>query len=407
MLGLLIGLVMVMTAPIEAVASHNGHLNIQVSNPILVGKNCNPDTFKGCRTGESMRFLANTLKVHKGDTLTFDFAGFHTASLLPTDTDWLTFRQDNAGGVGRAYSVFVPDPDDSTEEGAPADKPAVKINNAVAFPSIDGAPVTCGATDDPCSYDGKDVVNSGFPFAAPPNVFTVKVDANPGQRFFVMCFIHPHMILRINIVDDATPATTQTEIDTARAQMIAFDQEWAEETDAKLINGQSSHTTASGQKVYDVSVGYDSHWANLNGFYPARTTVPKGATVRFHYSQSIYEDHTTTMPAPGAFQLFDEFFVFNCDPDGDGGAGPDTPDPGTGPPCGGDNSKVEIDMSSRVMFGTGNGTFRGKNDIEHSGIRSAQYSNADFDVKFNAKSNKKGWKVFCMLHPMQTRIVVK
>jgi plastocyanin len=405
-----LALVSSMASPVtKAIAGHNGNLTVQVSNPIVVGKNCDPGTGQGCRTGESMRFLAPNLKVHKGDTLTFDFQGFHTATLLPVGTDWLGFRQSSTGGINKPYSALISDPDDTTAEGAAADKPAVKSNPAVGLAGIGGAPVTCGATGDPCGYDGTKVVNSGLPLSPPPNAFSVTIDANPDPRgFWVMCLIHTHMVFKVTVVPDAEAASTQAEIDTAKATQIAFDQEWAEETDAKLINARSSHTNASGQKVYDVSVGQDSHWANLNGFYPQRTTIPKGATVRFHFSQLIYEEHTVTTPAPSAFALFDEFFTPMCDPDGDGGPGPDTADTSVppAPPCG-DPSQFEFDISSRVFNGTGNGTFSGASDLEHSGLRGAQFTNGNFDVKFTARSSKKGWRYFCMLHPMAGRIVVK
>lgn len=408
-LGVAIGLLGVMALPIQAVASHGGALTIQVSNPYLVGANCNPETFKGCRTGESMRFMAPTLKVHKGDTLTFDFPSFHTATLLPTDADFLAFRAANTGGINKPYSLVISDPDDTTEEGATADKPAVKANPAVALPSVDGVPTTCGAASDPCSYDGTKVVNSGLPLAPPPNLFSVTIDANAGESFWLICLVHTHMNLRVNVVADATAATTQAEVEAAKASLAAFDEEWARQTDAKLINARSSHTTASGQKVYDVSVGYDNHFASLDGFYPRRTTVPKGATVRFHFDQLVYEDHTVTMPAPSAFSLFDEFFTSMCDPDGDSGAGPDTADTSdpSGGPCGGNPSQAEIDITSRVGFGTGNGVFGGAGDLEHSGVRGAQFGLTNYDMKFKARSSEKGWKVFCMLHPMDAKIVVK
>lgn len=384
-------------------------LDIQVSQPFAVGKNCDPATLSGCRTGESMRFLAPTLKVHKGDTLTFDFASFHTASLLPVGQDFLAFRAASTGGVGKAFSLLIPDPDDTTAEGAAADKPAVKANPAVALPSIGGIPAACGTADNPCDYDGSDVVNSGLPLAPPPVTFSVTVNANPGESFWVICFVHTHMNLRVNVVAASEAATTQAEVDAAKATLSAYDQEWAEATDAKLIKSQSSHTTASGQKVYDVFAGKDSHTANLNGFYPARTEIPKGATVRYHFSNLVYEDHTVTMPAPSAFALFDEFFVTQCDPDTDSGPGPDNsgdpaaPDPGN--PCP-DPSQTEIDISSRVFHGAGNGTFTGASDLEHSGLRGAQSSNNYMDVKFSARSKAKGWRFFCMLHPMEGRIVV-
>jgi plastocyanin len=407
-LGVAIGLTGVMTLPTQAVASHAGTLMIQVSNPYLVGANCDPETFKGCRTGESMRFMAPTLNVHKGDTLTFDFPSFHTASLLPTTADFLAFRAANTGGVGKPYSLVIPDTDDTTEEGAAADKPAVKANPAVAFPSVGGAPADCGAATNPCSYDGTAVVNSGLPIASPPDTFSVTIDADAGKSFWLICFVHTHMNLRVNIVADTAAATTQADVDAAKATLAATDEEWANETDAKLINARSSHVTASGQKVYDVAVGYDNHFASLDGFYPRKTSVPKGSTVRFHFEQLIYEDHTVTMPAPSAFNLFDEFFVPMCDPDGDAGAGPDTSDtPGPTGPCGGDFSKAEIDITSRVMYGIGDGVFTGASDLEHSGLRGAQFGLTNFDMKFKARSSDGGWKVFCMLHPMEARIVVK
>lgn len=407
--------VLAMTAAIvapttEAIASHNGALTIQVSNPMLVGKNCNPETFTGCRTGESMRFLAPTLNLHKGDTLTFDFASFHTASLLPVGDDFLAFRGANTGGVGKPFSLLIPDPDDTTAEGAAADKPAVKANPAVALPSIGGVPVTCGASvDDPCNYDGTEVVNSGLPLGPPPVTFSTTIDANPGESFWVICFVHTHMNLRVNVVAASATASTQADIDAAKATMTAYDQEWADATDAKLINRQSSHITSSGKKVYDVFAGKDSHWANLNGFYPARTEVPRGATVRYHWSNLVYEDHTVSMPAPSVFSLFSEFFVPMCDSDGDSGSAPDTADESAppAPPCGGNVAQAEIDISSRVFNGAGNGTFTGASDLEHSGIRGAQFRNDFMDVKFNARSNKRGWRFICMLHPMEGRVVVK
>lgn len=393
-----------------AVANHPDTLTIQVSNPMLVGKNCDPESFKGCRTGESMRFLAPTVNVHRGQTLTFDFAGFHTATLLPTNADWLAFRGANTGGVGKPYSPLVADPDDTTAEGGTAEKPAIKSNAAVERPSIGGTPADCGTTANPCVYDGSKVVNSGFPLTPPPVTFSARIDANPGSGFWVMCLIHTHMVFRVNVVENSAAATTQAQIESTKASMIAFDQDWAQSTDAELVNARASHTTASGEKVYDVKAGVDNHWANLNGFYPKRTAIPRGATVRFHWDQLIYEEHTVTMPAPAAFALFDEFFVPMCDPDGDSGPGPDTPaNPEAQDPsqfCA-NPAQLEFDLSPRVFHGFGDGTFTGASDLEHSGIRGAQFRNDSLDVTFNARSNEKGWRFICMIHPMAGRIVVK
>lgn len=392
----------------KAVAAHGGGLTVQVSNPIAVGENCDPDTGKGCRSGESMRFLAPALNVHKGDTLNFDFAGFHTATLLPAGQDALVFRGSQTGGVGKPYSLLRSDPDDTTEEGAPAEKPAVKDSPAAASRTIGGAPADCGTSDNPCEYDGSQVVNSGFPLGPDLATFSTTVTADAGKSFWVICLVHTHMFLRVNVVADTATTTTQEQIDTTKASMIATDQEWAEETDAKLLRARSSHVASSGQRVYDVKAGVDSHWAALNAFYPKKLFVPKGATVRYQFGNLVYEDHTVTMPAPTAFDLFSEIFAFGCDPDGDAGPGPDTP-PGDGPPCGGDFSQIEVDTSSRVLWGMGDGVLTGATDLEHSGIRGAQFSSNFYDVKFRARSAEKGWKAFCLIHGpgMANRVVVK
>jgi len=406
-LALLVGALMI---PGPQASAQTSDLTVQVGAPFAVGPNCDQETFKGCRSGESMRFLAPALKVHKGDTLTFDFASFHTASLLPVGADFLGFRAANTGGVDKPFSLLISDPDDTTEEGASADKPAVKANPAVALPSVGGIPADCGAAGNPCDYSGSDVVNSGLPLGPPPVTFTTTINANPGDSFWVICFVHTHMSLRVNVVAESETTTTQADVDAVKAAQTAYDLEWAQSTDAKLINKQSSHVTASGKKVYDVFAGKDSHFANLNGFYPKRTVVPKGATVRYHFSNLVYEDHTVTMPAPAAFSLFDAFFAIMCDPDTDSGAGPDNPgdpnapDPSTACP---DPSQIELDVSSRAFNGVGDGIFRGASDLEHSGLRGAQLRNDVYDVKFAARSKKRGWKYFCMLHPMQGKVVVK
>ena len=390
----------------SAVAAHGADLHVQVASPIFVGKNCDPDSGRGCRFGESMRFLAPTLNVHKGDTLTFDFAGFHTASLQPVDADSLGFRGANTGGIDKPFSLLVSDPDDSTEEGASADKPAVKANPAVMNRTIDGVPVTCGSEESPCDYDGSTVVNSGLPTDPSLGSFSVTINAEPGQDFWIECFVHTHMFLKVNVVADTAATTTQEQIDASKAAQIAIDQEWAEETDNRLLHAKSSRMTPSG-RVHDVKAGVDSHFANLNAFYPKKLSIRKGETVRYHFNQLVYEDHTVTMPRPAAFSLFDEFFVPGCDADGDSGTASDVPF-ADGPPCGGDFSQIEVDITSRAMWGMGNGVLTGRGDLENSGIRGAHFSMSSYDMKFKATSDK-GWKAFCLIHGpgMGNRVVVK
>lgn len=392
--------------PTPATATHSDELTVQVGGHFGVGPNCDPQTGRGCRSGESMRFQAPNLKVHKGQTLTFDFHGFHTATFLPANADLFHWIQSNTPGITNPYSVFVEDPDDTPLDGGSSAKPSTKFNPAVQFPTDP----SCGTTDNPCTYDGS-LVSSGIPGEGEgPATFSVKVNANEGDIFWVICLIHPHMFVKVSVVGDAAAASTQAEIDVAKAGNLAADLDWAQSQDAKLINKRSSHVTASGQRVYDVNVGVDNHRAALNAMYPRKTVVPKGATVRFNFNELIYEPHTATMSLREGIERGQEMFSPWCDPDTDSGSGPDEPLGSGGPPCGGDFSKFEVDVPSPLFNVTGNGVFRGNDDFENSGVRGGlQFSTPPFDVKFAKVSNRKGWKFFCLVHGlgMAGRIKVK
>ncbi|MGZ5372440.1 hypothetical protein, partial [Aeromicrobium sp.] len=107
-------------------------VDVQVGAPLFAVPQANHAPADGDR------FYAPALTVHKGDTVTFDFQGFHTATLLPANTDADTWVDANAVGLGKPYSFIVPDPD----EGASA----VKVNSAAIIPS----PLDCGAPANPC-----------------------------------------------------------------------------------------------------------------------------------------------------------------------------------------------------------------------------------------------------------------
>jgi hypothetical protein len=122
---------------------------------------------------DGMRFYAPPLNVHQGDIVTFALAGFHTATLLPANTDADTWVAANASGPGKPYSLFVPDPD----EGAGG----LKFNNTAVLPSQ----LDCGSATDPCPYDGTGVVNSGIVDASDVNAnqyaFSVQINSAVGS----------------------------------------------------------------------------------------------------------------------------------------------------------------------------------------------------------------------------------
>lgn len=380
-----------------AKANHDATLTVQVGAGL--------DTPRAA----SMRFLGpRTINVHRGDQVSFDVTGPHTATLLPTNVSAQDWFDDNFG-INKDF--FFVQPDD--EEGAYND----------AFASIDEpTDPTCGGTGEPiCDFNGTSVLNSGSTFGqggdpeAPPAehfTFTVEIDAAPGERIWVVCLAHPHMRMKINVVDNNTATTTQAEIDSAKAAQLALDNEWAAATHAKMKAKRSTHIGADGRRVVDAWAGIDNHNAAIMQFYPRKLVLKKGETVRWHFTELIYEDHTVSLPIPTIFGM--NFGALECDP----GAGADTPgneDPNAGPPCA-EGEAVEFELSSEFLFGLGDGVLRKGADMENSGVRGANVAPvsppflgvAPYDVKFARTSGERPIQYLCFLHDrMGGQIVVK
>lgn len=389
-----LGAGLVAAAP-TATASHAG-ISIQVGAQ-LGGENL---------PGESNRFFGpETITVHQGDRITFDFRGFHTATMLPTGVspdDWVADNATTSGG----FSFAVDDPDEGPNE--------FKDNfPAVASPTD----ATCGTgTQSPCSYTGDDVLNSGAPFEL-PFTFTATVNAEAGTSFWVICLIHQHhMRKRIRVVADPASATPQSAIDEVKRAQVAADLDWAAATHKKYSDRRTSHETAAGRRVWDAWAGVDNRHASLYAFYPKRLSIEKGDIVRWHFDALVHEDHTVSMPDPGLFFRL-QFDQPQCDPDGDQGTQPDTEpefDQQTGEPVCPEGNTLEFDLSHEFWGGAGNGVLSGSGDVEHSGIRGLQAEHltppaagADsFDVRFGARSGNRPFKYFCFLHPMEGTVDV-
>lgn len=354
--------------------------------------------------GESMRFFPSTISVHDGDTITF-VGGFHTATLLPSDTntasqpartDVAAWVEDNAGGLGKPYSVFTLDPDDGAG--------ALKANNTAAL-----GPGICGTSTAPCSFDGSQVVNSGLLFFG--EGFTVEVNGDAGDVFWGVCLLHTHMRMRINIVAEEAEASTQSAIDTASASTLERDSDLGVALDQKLRNKQSKHTTANGTVVWDAWAGYDAHQVTLFAMYPRRLNIKKGQRVRWHFNQLVNEIHTATFPLKRGLNIAAGAFETVCDPDGDSGTEPDTPPTSEAPPFCDDISQLEFDIPKEFGLPSGNGKVSSKSDFENSAVRGPSpevSSNAPFTLQFTKASGDTPFKYLCLVHPfMRGKVVVR
>jgi plastocyanin len=337
--------------------------------------------------------------VHDGDAVTFVFDGFHTATLLPANTDADAWVQDNA--VAGPFSFIIPNPDD----GGTAAEPALKGNPAALFPSLDGAPATCGSEADPCAT-GAAVVNSGVPFD-PTATFTATIEGAVGDVLPVLCLIHLNMWLDITVVDAPTAATTQAEIDANHDSTVQSDATKAGKRHDKLVDRQTGTQLPNGTTMWDAFAGVDGAGWALLGMYPSTLEIDRGDTVRWHFDELVFEDHTVSMPFAKARAIFNQTFVPLCDLDGEGSEPRTEPD--LPPPTFCSAGEVEFAVPPKMAFERGNGTFRGS-DYENSGVEGANIGGVDpYDVKFTAVSPNKGFRYFCLIHSpfMDGRVVVQ
>lgn len=343
---------------------------------------------------EGMRFDApDEISVHRGDTLTFNFLGFHTATLIPDGIGADDWRMDHTQ-AGGDYATIQSDTDDP--------QPAFEFNKAVLFPSSQ----TCGTTSAPCSYNGASVVNSGVPLAAP--TFSVTVDATPGKTFWVLCLIHSMMQMRVTVVPDGQAITTQAEVDSNEAAVNAQQHDEA----AAIINRlqkPSRHRTAAGRVVWDAYAGFDGDGWSLNAMFPTTLRIHKGDRVRWHFAQLLGNIHTVTFPRSTALSLANTDFAgqnVRCEAPG-GDTPPDAPPPTF---CSSGPQNVEFEVRAIGVLPQGGHKYFGtRTGLRSSGVRGPDgLSTQSYDLKFKRVSPKKGFRYACAVHGamMSGRVIV-
>jgi hypothetical protein len=348
---------------------------------------------------DGIRFYAPELNVHQGDQLNINLNGFHNAFYLPEGEDAETWLQANSIGIGKPFSLVVPDPDDTAldQTGSSPDRESLKGNNAVVFPTH----FDCGTGAAPCSYDGT-VLNSGLPLTETP-IFSATVDTAPGSSFWIVCIVHPSMRLKVNVVEDTETASTQADVDAYHDSQTVTDAVAARQTHRDFVD---RHRKRNG--VWQAWTGIDGDGYSLLAMYPRKLTIKKGQRVRYNFDLPN-EIHTASLPLDKARNIANtENFVAACDPDGDAGPGPDGPPENEATICN-DITQVELDITPRAAYETGNGTFN-RSDFESSGVRGAMIGNevSDWTLRFAKKSPKKGFKYLCIIHPfMRGTVVVK
>lgn len=352
--------------------------------------------------GFSLRAFPTSVKVVQGDTL--HFFGFGAPVLLPAGEVPQEWTEQNATHLGDDWFQLLPDPDDGAQ--------ATKFNIAY-FTSDDNCEGSAAA---PCVYTGAGP-EPYFPPVTESGEVWVTIDANPGDVIwgYISQGIPP---LRIEVVTDPADASTPQEVAARASQQLAEDFNEARALHEKFSAKKTWHRDEFGRKVFDVWVGPGRKWIETLAMYPKKISIKKGQRVQYHFNFES-EVHTVVMSKQKAFEVLENTFFPQCDPDGDNGPGPDNMpnfEAETELELCPDVSQLEFDLDPREVYETGNGTFNGKaSDLESSGLKGREsfqdgFLNDDpYTVKFSKKSNRKGYKYFCTVHgpSMGGRIRVK
>ncbi len=213
----------------------------------------------------AMAFGPQTVKVHRGDTVTWQFMGFHNVHFAQKPADLVVVSQIDG-------------------------KPVPEFNPAIAFPSMKPGDVY------------KADASSGVPLPEPGQspeaalaAFTVSVvmDVEPGTYGYV-CDLHPGMVGSIVVVDDKTQIPSPAEVaKTGKAELEAI---IAAGDKAYMDLLRKFPPQAQGDTL-QVSAGGQEGVAAIIRFFPESATILAGQSVTWTVPKG-FEPHTINLPLP-------------------------------------------------------------------------------------------------------------
>jgi plastocyanin len=211
-------------------------------------------------------FFRHKVAIHKGDSVSFEFRGFHNV-YFP-----------KKGGKSRA--LIVPDPSGTKYSGvndaagAPlwfnGQLPRFIVDPLGAFPS--------GGT----TYDGSKALGSGLPLGdGPPQPFVVKFTKKGSFTYY--CTVHPGMKGQVSVLPKSAKLPTAKQDAKAVKKQLAHDKKLAKQLDGRK---PPKLTIWGGSDKRPV--------ANLK-FYPSNLQVKSGDTVTFAVNPKGQEPHTLSI----------------------------------------------------------------------------------------------------------------
>ncbi len=200
-----------------------------------------------------LQFAPQSLKIHRGDTVTWSINSFHD------------IRFDNK----RAALVVT------ANDGG---KSIPAFNPAVALPTIQS-----GST-----YHGG-IAGSGLPSANRPPLFSLVMDLAPGTYSY-LCDVHQGMGGVIIVVPDGDAIPGPGQVDLEASTELGNSVRTASTALARLDMGRSSSRGAMNAGTADTGRGA------INQYFPFTTTIKAGQSVTWTVPASSIESHTISWP---------------------------------------------------------------------------------------------------------------
>ena len=329
-----------------------------------------------------MRFLPGSISVHRGDKITFK-GDFHTATALPLRVQrpraWISTH---ARKFGQRYFFIAND-----------DEPNTTIFNPhVLYPNC--------AVGKGCGYDGSHLVTSGLlGIIAPQVTFTVNVA--PGRSFWVICLVHPQMMLRVHVVPRSTSVQSQAQINAAVAAQVKMQTARA----TRLWRSLQQQHTRNG--VVQAFSGFDARGLELFGMFPHTIHLRRGQTVKWHFAELRYEPHSVVFPAHLADTIATGPPPMCEKNDGSG----DVPATQQFTCPAGSHGPVEIELDPRLIKGSGSHTVTMSDRVHNSGARGGFTIPNDrpYRLNFPMASPTAGFRYACGVHGlmMSGRVIVR
>ena len=214
-----------------------------------------------------LQFAPGSLKVHRGDTVTWLINGFHNVHL---------------GATKPADMLIAPEV---------KGKPLPQFNPQIAFPS--------GAKSG-SAYQGGEA-GSGVPLpmpgAPPPSpAFSLVIDMKSGASIAYLCDIHPGMAGSLTVVEDSATIPSPAEVAVQAAAEFGASSAATSEAATKMETESAKLMQSSGGKA-SVQMGYDVGRAAILQFFPYVTMIKAGDSVTWKYSEGAIEPHTVSFPS--------------------------------------------------------------------------------------------------------------